>query len=221
MTGIDKEHTGIEAAAELKLKKGFSLRGVASIGQYLYASRPAVTILLDNAPDATVTKRTAYLKNFRIGGTPQSAFNLGLNYNSPKFWFVNLNINYFMNNWVEVNPDRRTLEGVSYVNNPTYSQETIDQGSDLWNQVVGQERLKPGMTIDIFAGKSWRIKGKGRNYFLNLNLGLNNILNNREIVSTGFEQLRFDYQSKNINKFPTQYFYNFGFNYFASLTFRW
>ncbi|MBW7951594.1 MAG: hypothetical protein H3C56_03330 [Chitinophagaceae bacterium] len=52
------------------------------------------------------------------------------------------------------------------------------------------------------------------------NLGINNLLNNKNIISGGFEQLRFDYADKNINKFPPKYYYAYGLNYFASVTFR-
>jgi hypothetical protein len=46
------------------------------------------------------------------------------------------------------------------------------------------------------------------------------MLNNKDIVSGGFEQLRFDYADKNINKFPPKLYYAYGLNYFTSVTFR-
>ena len=52
------------------------------------------------------------------------------------------------------------------------------------------------------------------------NLGVNNILNNENIVSGGFEQLRFDFAEKNVGKFPARKFYAYGLNYFASIGIR-
>jgi hypothetical protein len=49
---------------------------------------------------------------------------------------------------------------------------------------------------------------------------VNNILNNTNIVSGGFEQLRFDFAEKNINKFPSKKFYAYGTNFFASVGVR-
>jgi hypothetical protein len=56
--------------------------------------------------------------------------------------------------------------------------------------------------------------------FLVFNVGVNNLLNNTNIVSGGFEQLRFDYGEKNINKFPVKKFYAYGTNFLASITLR-
>jgi hypothetical protein len=49
---------------------------------------------------------------------------------------------------------------------------------------------------------------------------VNNILNNTNIVSGGFEQLRFDYAEKNIDKFPAKKFYAYGTNFLTSITLR-
>jgi hypothetical protein len=62
--------------------------------------------------------------------------------------------------------------------------------------------------------------GFKRNTFLVFNVGVNNILDNQNLITGGFEQLRFDYEGKNVDKFPARLFYGFGVNYFASATFR-
>jgi hypothetical protein len=51
-------------------------------------------------------------------------------------------------------------------------------------------------------------------------MGVNNLLNNTGIISGGFEQLRFDFQNRDINKFPPRRFFGFGLNYFASVGVR-
>lgn len=84
--------------------------------------------------------------------------------------------------------------------------------------------MKPQYTLDLFAGYSWLMNRKFHNLkkrtFLVFNVGVNNILDNRNIVSGGFEQLRFDFTGKNVDKFPERRFYAYGINYFASMGIR-
>ena len=97
-------------------------------------------------------------------------------------------------------------------------------GSELWNDILDQQKLKPQYTIDFFGGYSWlmnkRYKSLGKRTFLVINLGINNLLNNTNIVSGGYEQLRFDYAEKNIDKFPAKKFYAYGTNFSASVALR-
>jgi hypothetical protein len=50
--------------------------------------------------------------------------------------------------------------------------------------------------------------------------GVNNVLNNTNIITNGYEQLRFDFAEKNINKFAPKAYYGFGTNYFVNFTLR-
>ena len=78
--------------------------------------------------------------------------------------------------------------------------------------------------MHAFAGYSWlmnrKFKTLKKRHFLVFNVGVNNILNNRSIASGGFEQLRYDFAEKNVNKFPDRRFYAYGINYFASVGLR-
>jgi hypothetical protein len=44
--------------------------------------------------------------------------------------------------------------------------------------------------------------------------------NNRGFVTSGAEQLRYDYQEKNVNEFATRYRYMRGFGFYLSATFK-
>jgi hypothetical protein len=59
-----------------------------------------------------------------------------------------------------------------------------------------------------------------QNTYLVFNLGVNNILNNTTINTGGYEQLRFDYADRNVNKFPPVLYYAFGTNFFFSTALR-
>ena len=205
MSGIDQRHTGIELALEGKVLPGLNAYGVASMGQYIYTSRPSLYVGLDEAAGFIIEDETIYQKNYYVGGTPQNAFALGLSYNSPKFWFANLSVNYFNNAWLDFNPLRRTAKGI----------DGVEKDSESWDAILDQEQLPAAFTVDFFGGKSVRLKN---NLFIYLNVGVNNILDNQELITGGYEQLRFDFETKDPSRFPPRYYFAYGRNYFVSLT---
>lgn len=212
ISGIDKLHYGAELGVDVKLYQGLSLNAGAAIGNYTFTSRQNAIVTVDNSA-AVVSKDLIYSKNYRVP-TAQEAYTIGLDYRSPNFWFVNVNFNYFDNMWLDYNPLRRTAAAVS----------GVDPSSQLWHTIIDQEKLDAQYTLDAFAGYSWlmnnKFKGLKKRTFLLFNLGVNNILNNENIVSGGFEQLRFDFAEKNTEKFPARRFYAYGLNYFASIGIR-
>jgi hypothetical protein len=211
MTDLDKLHTGIELGIEAKLTQTISLTGAAGRGDFIYNSRPKVTISQDNNYDILAENRTSYLKNYKIGGFPQSAYSVGIKYWSAKYWFAGVNFNYFDDIYVEINPDRRTIEALQGDDD---NMQGIVVTDPQWEEMLDQEKLDPGYTIDVFAGKSWKIQ----NYYINLNLSMSNILNNQELAVGGYEQLRFD--RLDLDKFPSKYFYLYGRGYYVNLSFR-
>ncbi|MEZ4985441.1 MAG: hypothetical protein R2795_10450 [Saprospiraceae bacterium] len=79
-------------------------------------------------------------------------------------------------------------------------QEIVTPDSPLWNQIIDQERTPAALlTMDVFGGKSWKID----DLFLYLNIGVNNILDNQDFRTGGFEQFRYDFEGKDVNRFPT------------------
>jgi hypothetical protein len=213
LTDIDTRHLGMELGAEVKIYKGFSANAVVSLGRYTYINRPTATITQDNN-ETVLSNETVYAKNFNVAGTPQAAMSLGINYRDPKFWFFNIYFNYYDWMWLDFNPSRRTEGAV----------DLVDPESTQFASIVNQQRLKGQFTMDIFAGYSWllnnQFKGMKKRHFLIFNVGISNVTNNRNFVTGGFEQLRFDYYDKDINKFPAKYYYGYGTTYFISLAYR-
>ena len=214
LTNIDKRHIGLELAFDYNLGKGLSANVVAAVGQYYYTDRPNATITVDNTSEILASDETVYAKNFYVAGTPQSAYTLGLNYRAKRFWFVTMNFNFYDNNYLDFNPARRTDAAV----------DLIPEGSDQWNNILGQQQTDSQFTIDFFGGKSWKLnnyfKGIKRNTFLVLNVGVSNLTNNQDLVTGGFEQLRYDFTDKNPEAFAPKYFYSFGTTYFINLILR-
>lgn len=212
LSNIGKEHMGVELGAEVILYKGLTLNAAASIGRFRYNTRQNATVTADNT-SGIISKETIYSKNFYVA-TPQEAYSVGLNYRSPKFWYVNLNVNYFNQMWLDFNPIRRTAAAVDGVKENSYT----------WHQILDQTKLKSQFSVDAFAGYSWlmnkRFKHLSKRTFLAFNLGVTNILNNTNIVSGGFEQLRFDFAGKDVDKFPAKKFFGYGTTFNASIALR-
>jgi Carboxypeptidase regulatory-like domain len=214
ISGIDTRHVGAELSVEAILGKGFSASAVAAIGQNFYTSQQSATVTQDNFDSVLVTNETVYSRNLRVGGSPEKAYSLGLNYRSPQFWFVYLNANFFDGSYVQFNPVRRTAAAV----------DQLDENSELRAEILGQEKLDGQFTLDVSTGWSWKLnnqfKGLKYNTFLVFNIGINNILDNQDLIMTGYEQLRFDFINQSVSKFDTKYSYAYGTNFFASVTLR-
>lgn len=82
------------------------------------------------------------------------------------------------------------------------------------------ENMKGGYTVDVFAGYSYRITW---DTYLRFNLSVNNILNNKNIVAGGFEQLRVRTDKVNdvetmVKPFPSKYSYMYGTTFFFNVS---
>ncbi len=216
LSNISKLYFGGEFGVEANIVANVTVDAVAAVGRYYYNSRQKAVTTVDNTAQI-LNVQTVYTDNYRIPSTPQNAYSFSLSYRSPKYWFISLTGNYFDNMWLDFNPVRRT----------ELATENLKEGSDAWNSVLAQQKLDAQYTVDAFAGYSWRLKhiyvGSGMNkqhVYLVMYAGVNNLLNNQNIISGGYEQLRFDYSTSDINKFPPKYYYAYGINYFASIAIR-
>jgi len=202
MTNLNQLNQGLELGLEGIVSKRISIIGALAYGSYLYTNRPSATISADNTAALLATNRTIYLKNYHVGGTPEIAGSVGVRYSGKKNWYAGVYANYFANNYVTINPDRRTAEAVAkYV-------ATDPQVA----QITDQEKLANTYTIDFMGGKSFRFKRNG----LNLSLMINNLTNN-VFKTVGQEQLRHDVN--NITKFPNKYAYSYGLTYMLSVSY--
>ncbi|MCB0400621.1 MAG: TonB-dependent receptor [Flavobacteriales bacterium] len=205
MTGVDQLFMGVELGASVNITSTVVAEVAIAKGQFLYDSRPTATIIQDNSTELLAENKTVYFQNYRIGGIPQTAGSIGIKYFSPKYWFTGINFNYFKDAYLDANPDRRTEEALSkYISTDPQVAEIVDQ-----------TQLDADYFINAYIGKSWRIKNK---YYLKFNLNVNNVLDNTEFETGGFEQLRYDVS--NINKFPPRIGYMVGRTYFAMVTFQ-
>jgi hypothetical protein len=220
ISNIDKVHYGGEFGVEAKVSGGVSVNAAAAIGRYYFNSRQNALVTVDNNSsqlDVTQASQTIYSQNFRVPSTPQEAYSLGLTYRSPNFWFVSLTGSYSDQMYLDFNPIRRTRSAIDGLD------MTKETDVALYHSIIDQQKLDPQFTLDFFGGYSWKVPRKynlGKNTFIVFNAGVNNLLNNKDIISGGFEQLRFDFDARNVNKYPAKLYYAYGLNYFLSVTFR-
>ncbi|WP_153799389.1 TonB-dependent receptor [Foetidibacter luteolus] len=211
LSNIDKLHYGGEFGAEAKLAAGLSVNAAAAVGRYYYNSRQQATVTLDNSAELLETS-TIYSQNFRVATTPQEAYSLGFSYRRPKF-FINLTGNYFRESWLDYNPIRRTAAAV----------EGLDKQSDLYKTIITQTKWPPQYTLDFFGGYTWLLpKALRPTKYASIffNAGISNLLDNKNMVTGGYEQLRFSSVEKDVGRFPPKTYYGYGRTYFLSATFR-
>ena len=203
MTNIDKEHMGIEAGAEVKLSPTFTAKGIFGYGQYKYTSNPDYVQTVDNT-EKVLESDKIYWENFNVEGTPMTVGSLGITYNSPKYWWIGISGNYFARSFIDMNPVLRTDRA----------------RAELPYEYVKQEEFDPGFSLDAFAGISYRIDYK---YYLSINVSASNLLDNKDIRSGGYEQLRVNIDregNKILKPFDPRYFYMFGRTFFLNVNFR-
>ena len=212
LNNIDKLYYGAELGMDARILPNVSLAVAAAYGEYYYTSRQHANITLDNNT-ALLSSETIYVQNYRIAGTPQQLFTAGLSYRSPDRWFISFTGNYYDRLWLDFNPVRRSYAAT----------QGLDYKGSQWHEIVDQQMLQGEYTLDCFAGCSWMLSHKRERkqpVWLLLNAGINNLMNNRNIISGGFEQLRFDFEGKDARKFPPRLSYAYGLNYFISVNFR-
>lgn len=200
MTGLNERHQGMELGIEKTLFMAHQVQGALGWGQHVYTSRPMAQAWQDNNSIELFNRRTVYLKNFRIGSSPQLVAGIGYKYNGRRKWFAGIWLNYFEGSYVEPNPDRRTAEAI----------EKYDDQTPGVNRIYEQQKLPGYYVINAAAGKSIRIH---KRYQLKINLSVNNIANNKNMITGGYEQLRWD--SDNVERFPSKYFFMTGATYLA------
>jgi hypothetical protein len=115
LTGINRRHMGVEAAAAVKLGMYFTLTGALSIGDYRYTSNAlAITsaengmALAENANGPIYELRDSVLiKGLKVSTGPQLNSSLKLSFFHPDMWFADITVNYFDWNYLDYAPARR------------------------------------------------------------------------------------------------------------------
>ena len=229
MSGIDKRHYGVELGLSIPVWNGISVVGAVSWGDYTYTSNADFVQTVDNV-DRIVLRDKVNWKGMHVESSPQTAINVGLDYRGARNWFAGVNLNYYDRLYLSMNPFYRTNTASEYFTNlilselsmPEPNMTTIDGALSSINELRAQEEFGGYFTLSANVGKNWYI---GR-YMLGMSLEVKNILNDQDIRTGGYEQMRMskvraantgDYV---FGRFPSKYFYMLGTTYFLNVYLR-
>ena len=186
-TGIHKLHLGAELSLAYQLTPAIKLLAVGSFGQYTYNNNPQLYLQSESLTNEKSDFGIAYLKNYKISGTPQKAYALGFEYRDPAYWWFQLNGSFLSENYLDISPLLRTdnfykdADGIPFLDDETGLPVTQQQVANL----LKQEKFDDAFLLDIVGGKSWYYKKKYIGFFV----GINNALGKR-YKTGGFEQSR-------------------------------
>lgn len=216
MSGIATRYSGVELGFAYKIIPSLTLTGAGTIGQYVYTNNPLGVRSYENGSEADITRRV-YLKGFHVGGTPQQAYSLGLDYAAPGMWFFGINANFFSDGYVDLAPTRHEEMPELYSVVKPAEGQTIEQAvREKVEEIAYQNRLKDAFVLNLSVGKVIYTRFGS----LNFNLSVNNVLNNRNIQTGGYQEGKFDYTNYNVNKFPNKYYYAQGIRIFFNFGIR-
>jgi hypothetical protein len=147
-----------------------------------------------------------WINGYRLGGTPQQAFHLGLRYQTAEGWMASISINQLSNHWVSLNYLRRTRSALAGIN-PT------DPLAQAWME---QEKLPNVLSIHALFGYSFRLTKfhPQKAPVIRIFLSARNFPA-QYFIAGGFEQARWDVNDDGKIRFPNKYFFSPG-SYFTS-----
>jgi len=219
LSNIEKEYIGGELGAEIKVTPTVTVNAVAAYGQYTYKNNPNVYLTSDRL-NGIQNLGAAYIKNYKVAGTPQQGYSLGIRYNSPKYWWVGVTGNLLAGNYLDFSALPRTANFIYQAgSNIPYDNVTEQNVRALLKQTKSDDQFMLNANI----GKSFLL-GK---YRMGVSFMINNILNNRNYVTGGFEQGRnanfedaYSDSFRPIGLFSPKLWYDRGLSYFTNVYLR-
>ena len=84
-------------------------------------------------------------------------------------------------------------------------------------QIAHQDKLNDAFVLNLSIGKLIYLN---RSASLNLNLNIDNVLNNKNIQTGGYQQGRFDYTNYTTTRYPNKYYYAQGIKVYFTVGVR-
>ncbi len=209
MTRMDTEFKGIELGMQYKILSNLSVSAAGTLASYQYKNDPIGVRSYENGSEADVVRRV-YLKNYHIGGTPQQAVSFAVNYN-VKQWFFEVNTQWFGDAYFDISPTRH--EEMPGLWKFCFTEEEYKERRD---QITYQDKLNSEWVMNLSVGKVIYTKFGS----VNINLNVNNLLNNRNIQTGGWQEGKFDYTNYDVNKYGNKIYYAQGIRVFFNVGIR-
>jgi hypothetical protein len=216
LQGVDTQNIGAELGIEAQVTPTILLKGVASIGQYIYTNNP--DLYLTSSSFGRSQTFTSNLKDYKVAGGPQQAYSVGFEYRDPDYWFFGATANFFSNTYVDISPLTRTENFYLDSDGLPFNNYNVATAREL----LKQEEFDSYMVVNLTGGKSWKIG----DYYIGFFASVNNLLD--EVYKTGgfeqgrnanYEEMLADSQNP-IPVFGSKYWYGRGTTYFLNVNFR-
>ena len=155
MSGVDREHYGLEAAVKYQFTSNFSMSLTGTMAEAQYVNNPLAQVAYEGMNGATLQTLNRWTNpltgevmplcviadGMRVSGTPLTALSLGLNYN-VNGWFFEANLNYYDRVYVDFSEYRRLSNVLPY-----YSSEGMNAKGDLLFPSVNAADLAKGAIL--------------------------------------------------------------------------
>lgn len=209
VSGLDIESKGIQLGMEWNIWNNLSLAGAGVFSRTQFKNNPYGVRSYENGSAEDVVRRV-YLKNYHVGCTPQQAYSVALKYNID-YWFFEVNANWLLDNYVDLAYARHEeMPGL-------WKECTTPAEYEMRRKAIAyQDKMGDAFFMNLSIGKMIYTKFGS----LNFNLNITNILNNRDIKMSGYQEGKFDYTDYNVNKFPNKYTYAQGIKVFFNVGIR-
>ncbi|WP_111539998.1 carboxypeptidase-like regulatory domain-containing protein [Mesonia algae] len=217
LTNIDKRHIGAELGIEAQVTPTIKLKGAASYGEYVYANNPDLYLTSDDFQQELDFGKS-YLKDYKVAGGPQQAYQIGFEYRDPDYWWFGATSNFFSNAYVDVSPITRSQNFYADFDGAPFN----DYDAETARGLLKQEEFDSYMLVNVVGGKSWKVN----DYFVGFFATINNVLD-KEYKTGGFEQGRsanYRTLSEDVSNekrvFGPKYWYGYGTTYYLNVYVR-
>ena len=213
LQGVRKVNKGVELGMAFKITPSVTATFAGTYSRFQYKNNPNGTRSFENGLYADTTQ-TVYLKNFYAGSVPQTVFNVGVDWAAPKNWFFNINGTWQGDAYVNLSPAYHEALPELWENIPNCTEELLQQRI---KDLSTQDKLKNAFSLNLSIGKLLYIN---RKISMNINLNVNNVLNNKNVVTYAYQQGRLDTKTYERGTYPNRYSYAQGIRVFLNVGIR-
>jgi hypothetical protein len=211
LSGVKRQYKGIELGMAYKILPSLTASFAGTYAKFQYKNNPMGMRSVENGLYAD-SYQQVYLKNYTCTSTPQLAFNIALDWQAPKMFFVNVNASYLAEYYVKLAyPFHEQMSDIWTV------ASNVDEVQSIINSYADQPKLDNQWVLNASVGKLIYLT---RKLSLNLNLSVSNILNNKDLVINAFQQSRVDTKRYNVNAYPTKLQYAQGIKVYFNVGVR-
>ena len=189
-TGVDVLHKGLELGLEYDLSPAVQFSAAVALGDYRYASQPAITLYFQPGTDpgdlqqaeGELSLGTAAIKGLKRAAGPSRAVSLGVHYRAPKYWWAGVTLNHLADHYPDLAFLRHTR---SFGLDPETGSALLGVGPVEMQHALRQQPLEPVHLLNLTGGKSWRRDA----HYISLFVSVSNLFDTF-FLSGGYEQGR-------------------------------